>query len=121
MLEIEARNKTIAWFYSFIGLEFAFAGAMRGAGASVAPMVTSFRKPLPHPDRHLLAVVRNDYMGLLCNDIINGDQHDFDILYYLKGNWRNKTVAKIPTGRNRPVAKRGKRRQLNYNHILQQL
>lgn len=102
VLEIGRRGiRTIAWFYSFIGLEFAFAGAMRGAGASVAPMVTSLSANLCRiPIAYFLAVVRNDYMGLfyamISSMVISAT---LIFLYYLKGNWRSKTVAKIP---NRP-------------------
>lgn len=97
VLEIGERGiRTIAWFYSFIGLEFAFAGAMRGAGASVAPMVTTLSANLCRiPIAYFLAVVPNDYMGLfysMVSSMIIGTTLIF--LYYLKGNWRNKSVAR---------------------------
>jgi len=96
--EIGSRGlRILAWFYSFMGLEFAFSGAMRGAGASVAPMVTTLIANLCRiPIAYFLAVVRDDYMGLfysmVCSMIIGTT---LIFLYYLKGNWRNKSITRM--------------------------
>lgn len=87
--------RTLAWFYCFIGLESCFAGAMRGAGAAVAPMVTTLSANLLRiPVAYILAVRPHNYMGLfyaMVASMVLGSILIF--LYYLKGNWRNKSIV----------------------------
>lgn len=96
VIEIGERGiRTLAWFYLFIGIEFCFAGAMRGAGAAIAPMITTLSANLLRiPIAYFLAVRPHNYMGLFYSmvfSMILGSTLIFT--YYLKGNWRSKSIV----------------------------
>ncbi|MDD3193706.1 MAG: MATE family efflux transporter [Oscillospiraceae bacterium] len=85
----------LAFVYTIMGIGSVVSGAMRGAGASIAPMVTSLCGLLIRiPVAYFAAVLPRNYMGLFVamasamavNCILIS-------IYYFKGNWRSKTVV----------------------------
>lgn len=97
VLEI-ARNglEFLAFLYTIMGIGAVMGGAMRGAGAAVAPMVTSLLGLAARiPVAYFSAVVPHNYMGIFyamaaaitvnCTLIC---------LYYYKGNWREKAAVR---------------------------
>ncbi len=97
VIEIGDRGiRVLAWFYCFIGIEWCFAGAMRGAGAAIAPMITTLSANLCRiPVAYFLAVRPDNYMGLFYSmafSMVLGSSLIF--IYYLKGNWRDKSVVR---------------------------
>lgn len=98
VLEIGERGiKVLAFVYCFMGLDQCFGGAMRGAGAAIAPMVTGLIALLLRiPIAYFLAVVPHNYMGLfyaMAMTMILSCTMIF--IYYKKGNWRNKGIAHL--------------------------
>ncbi len=84
----------LAFVYTIMGIGSVVSGAMRGAGASVAPMITSLCGLLVRiPVAYFVAVLPHNYMGLFVamasamavNCVLIS-------IYYFKGNWRSKTV-----------------------------
>ena len=84
----------LAFVYTIMGIGSVVSGAMRGAGASVAPMITSLCGLLVRiPVAYFVAVLPHNFMGLFVamasamavNCILIS-------IYYFKGNWRSKTV-----------------------------
>lgn len=88
--------RILAFFYTFMGLNQTLSGAMRGAGASVMPMVASVVSTGARiPIAYFLAVQPNNPLGLfwsmVCSMVIN---FLIIFLYYLSGKWKNKAVVK---------------------------
>lgn len=98
VLEIAMRGlRFLAFIYTVMGIGSCVGGAMRGAGASIAPMITSLCGLLVRiPVAYFFAVLPHDYMGLFgamaCAMIVNCV---LICLYYWKGNWRSKTAVHI--------------------------
>lgn len=88
--------KVVAFVYCFMGLDQCFGGAMRGAGAAVAPMVTGLTAQfLRIPIAYFLAVVPGNYMGLFYSMAITMViSASMIYIYYRSGKWRNKTVVR---------------------------
>ncbi len=88
----------LAFVYTIMGIGSVVSGAMRGAGASVAPMITSLCGLLVRiPVAYFFAVLPHNYMGLFAAMasamIVNCCLIS---IYYFKGNWRSKTVVHSP-------------------------
>jgi len=106
VLEIGERGiKVLAFFYCFMGLDQCFSGAMRGAGAAVAPMTTGLLANLARiPLAYFLAVLPNDYMGLFYSMSITMVLSSTMIyIYYRKGNWRSKAIVRRAEAEEIPV------------------
>jgi putative MATE family efflux protein len=88
--------QVIAFVYCFIGLDQCFGGAMRGAGAAIAPMVTGLSAQfLRIPVAYFLAVIPGNYMGLFYSMAITSVVSVTMIfIYYKRGTWRNKAVVR---------------------------
>ena len=85
----------LAFIYTIMGIGSVVGGAMRGAGASIAPMITSLCGLVVRiPVAYFCAVVPHNYMGLfvamasamIVNCVLIS-------IYYFKGNWRSKTAV----------------------------
>lgn len=85
----------LAFIYTIMGIGSVVGGAMRGAGASIAPMITSLCGLVVRiPVAYFCAVVSHNYMGLfvamasamIVNCVLIS-------IYYFKGNWRSKTAV----------------------------
>jgi Na+-driven multidrug efflux pump len=88
--------QVIAFVYCFIGLDQCFGGAMRGAGAAIAPMVTGLTAQfLRIPIAYFLAVLPYNYMGLFYSMAITSVVSvSMIFFYYRRGTWRNKAVVR---------------------------
>jgi putative MATE family efflux protein len=88
--------QVIAFVYCFIGLDQCFGGAMRGAGAAIAPMVTGLTAQfLRIPVAYFLAVLPYNYMGLFYSMAITSVVSvSMIFFYYRRGTWRNKAVVR---------------------------
>ena len=88
--------RVLAFFYCFMGLDQCFAGAMRGAGQAIAPMITGLIANLMRiPLAYFIAVVPMNYMGLfyaMAATMVLGATMIFT--YYKTGKWQNKTIVK---------------------------
>ena len=96
VLEI-ARNglRFLAFLYTVMGIGAVMGGAMRGAGAAIAPMVTSLLGLVARiPVAYFVAVVPHNYMGIFyamaAAMIVNATLISY---YYFKGNWKDKTAV----------------------------
>ena len=87
----------LAFVYTIMGIGAVVSGAMRGAGASIAPMVTSLCGLFIRiPVAYFAAVLPHQYMGLfvamasamVVNCVLIS-------IYYFKGNWRSKTAVQL--------------------------
>lgn len=96
VLEIGKRGiQVLAFTYCFMGLDHCFGGAMRGAGAAVAPMATALIANIARiPIAYFIAVVPGDYMGLfysMAATMVLGCV--MIMLYYKSGRWQNKAIT----------------------------
>lgn len=106
VLEIGLRGiRILAFFYVFMGTDYCLGAAMRGAGAAIAPMITSMTSNIIRiPVAYVLAVMPNNYMGLFYSMAISMVLGASMIsVYYFKGNWRSKSIAKTPEKNPTPV------------------
>lgn len=88
----------LAFVYIFMGIDHTLAGAMRGAGAAVAPMITGLLGNLTRiPIAYFLAVKPNDYIGLFYAMAISmAFSCILIIVYYLRGSWKTKAIVAPP-------------------------
>lgn len=88
--------RILAFFYFIMGMNQNLAGAMRGAGASVAPMVTSIAGSLVRiPVAYFIAVVPHNMYGLFWS-MVASIIIQFILLYsyFRSGHWKNFSVVK---------------------------
>ena len=88
--------RILALFYFIMGMNQNLAGAMRGAGASVAPMITSIAGSLVRiPVAYFIAVVPNNMYGLFWS-MVASIVIQFILLYsyFRSGHWQNFSVVK---------------------------
>jgi len=88
--------RILAFFYFIMGMNQNLAGAMRGAGASVAPMITSIAGSLVRiPVAYFIAVVPNNMYGLFWS-MVASIVIQFILLYsyFRSGHWQNFSVVK---------------------------
>ncbi len=88
--------RILAFFYFIMGMNQNLAGAMRGAGASVAPMVTSIAGSLVRiPVAYFIAVVPHNMYGLFWS-MVASILVQFVLLYsyFHSGHWKNFSVVK---------------------------
>ena len=88
--------RILAFFYFIMGMNQNLAGAMRGAGASVAPMITSIAGSLVRiPVAYFIAVVPHNMYGLFWS-MVASIIIQFILLYsyFRSGHWQNFSVVK---------------------------
>ena len=88
--------RILAFFYFIMGMNQNLAGAMRGAGASVAPMITSIAGSLVRiPVAYFIAVVPYNMYGLFWS-MVASIVIQFILLYsyFRSGHWQNFSVVK---------------------------
>lgn len=88
--------RILAFFYFIMGMNQNLAGAMRGAGASVAPMITSIAGSLVRiPVAYFIAVVPHNMYGLFWS-MVASIVIQFILLYsyFRSGHWQNFSVVK---------------------------
>lgn len=87
--------RILAFFYFIMGMNQNLSGAMRGAGASVAPMVTSIAGNLIRiPVAYFIAIVPNNMFGLFWAMVASIlTQFVLIFAYFRSGHWRNFSVV----------------------------
>lgn len=99
VIEIGVRGiHIVALTYFFTAIDNCIAGAMRGAGAPIVPMINSIVANLVRiPVAYFLAIVPGNYLGIYYA-LLSMVLTSFVMIlgYYLSGRWKNRAVVHAP-------------------------